>query len=374
MRTCSICGAEAREGAKFCTSCGARLDEAVDQAATEPADDDSPRETPAPANETEANPVATDQDVADTLAVESETAAPPVEPVESTAEPEEPAVDDAQPAPQSEPEIAATWPAADTASEIDDRPDDAAAEVVTGEAPASFATDADQDPQEDAATTSGWGWPTSASEAADEPVPDESTDEPEGDDSAQWEGVASADSSAEPDWPSTEEPEVAPSTPDDPATTNATDTETVGATTDTDHRGASRWESWASATVGAEVVQEAREDPARAVRGLLNDLANRIDRLMSPAALAARDIDPDELADQLGRWSRSVPNAEVLLEVVQAVRKSPRDLDALSELADHAADLELLVRHYQSITDSAGTWARDLRRERSSSSVSPPEG
>jgi hypothetical protein len=93
--------------------------------------------------------------------------------------------------------------------------------------------------------------------------------------------------------------------------------------------------------------------------------------MMSPATMASREVDPDALADQLATWSRAVPGIDDVLTVVQAVRKQPRDLDALLSLADRAPDLELLVRHYQAITASSDRWAGELRRPREGSTDKP---
>jgi hypothetical protein len=108
-------------------------------------------------------------------------------------------------------------------------------------------------------------------------------------------------------------------------------------------------------------VPAAGSDAGASVRRLLDELANRIDRLIDPAPIAARGVDADDLADQLGRWSSASTDADGLLEVVRAVRTAPRDVDALTRLADRAPDLELLVRHYQAITNTSGEWSRKLR-------------
>jgi hypothetical protein len=141
-------------------------------------------------------------------------------------------------------------------------------------------------------------------------------------------------------------------------------TESTGVAAEDDHHGASQWESWAPAADATPTVATGSSDTAASVRRLLDDLANRIDRLIAPATLASREVDPDSLAEQLDRWSRPAPGSDDLLAAVQAVRKSPRDIDAVTRLADRAADLELLVRHYQAITTGSAKWAAELRQQK----------
>ena len=323
MTHCTVCGAAAREGAKFCTSCGARL---VDTVSAAPGSDGS---AAVAAVEPVAEPSVTDlpgepssdqPDSESTWAtIVSGDATGEVERV--PAEPVEPAAVVADPA--ESPEYAASWPGAEDGvaeTPAGDAPDDEPpappeapwsswsnerASTATGPAPESFATDAGQDP---------------------EPHPVLDSDD--------GEAVGQAD---------------VPEARDGRDGMEAS------------HHGASQWESWAPTVSGEATVPTSSSDVGASVRRLLDDLADRIDRLIDPAAIERRGVDADELADQLERWSNARTDADGLLEVVRAVRTSPRDVDALTRLADRAPDLELLVRHYQAITGSAGGWASKLR-------------
>lgn len=304
MIHCTVCGAAAREGAKFCTSCGARL---VDT-------------TSAPPEATDTAPPTEETAVAE--AMPADTAWAPSGPDETENEPEapaepagpEPAIAEEQPAGEAVPlDYAANWPAPE-ATETRDEP------VLEEHAESGEPVEATGE-----TTWSSWSSATTEPEAeATEPVTSEMP----------------------------EEPATAPVEPED------TDTGVE------EHpHGASQWESWAPEASGAAAVPSSAGDTAAAVRRLLDDLTARVDRLIPAAALASGEVDADALATQLERWSRATPDSADLLEVVRAARKAPRDLDAVTRLADRAADLELLVRHYRSITDSAGQWARELRQQ-----------
>ncbi len=322
MTHCTVCGAAAREGAKFCTSCGARLVDTVTAtpesgdtaavAAVEPAAEPSMIDQPDESSDDQPEPDSTWAPVVTgdaTGEVESE-----------PAEPAYPEADVAEPT--ESPEYTASWPSGEEenvepvpAEPLSDTPDStettwsswssASDDSITREAPESFATDADQDAgqhESRRAESDGAG-----------------LGEP-------WESGTMEES----------------------------------------HRGASAWESWAPTASGPATVPASSGDVGASVRRLLDDLADRIDRLIDPAPVEKRGVDADDLADQLDRWSSASTDADGLLEVVRAVRTSPRDVDALTRLADRAPDLELLVRHYQAITTSSGEWSRKLRDQRSS--------
>lgn len=349
MRHCTVCGAEAREGAKFCTSCGARLQGTGTETSTLP----SVSGTVEPPSGADPDPIADDAGRDDAGNGSSDDTVAYVPEQGEPAEAGEPA----------DTAYVANWPATDDADASDDQAEQAEPDPLASDSsePASWtsafvspepaSTDSEADDTHEAAdesvrddTGSEWSW----SEPQDEPPAGTAS---EGDDDE-------APAAPEESWPwaATDEAPSEPGMPDDSV---PGDPELKP-----DHSGASTWESWEPAAAGPSTLDEHRHDPVGDIRGLLNDLADRIDRLVSPSTLESRSIDPDDLADQLDRWSRSVPDTEELLATVQEVRKSPRDLDAIARLADRAADLELLVRHYQSMTSSSSQWASDLRRQR----------
>lgn len=130
-----------------------------------------------------------------------------------------------------------------------------------------------------------------------------------------------------------------------------------------DHEGASNWESW-SPDPGplASVQRDDGEGQIDAITRLVDELQQQVRQLKTETAPDSGLPDGDEFVDQLERWSSSSLDIESLLAAVRQVRKQPRDLDAISALTDNIADLELLVRHYQSITTQAGEWAAALGR------------
>lgn len=349
MKHCTVCGAEAREGAKFCTSCGARLQSTVaaSETATLPTVSDEPESPP------ENTPAS---GIADTSERDADN------------DPEDTAIyvperdDSAEASAPADTPYVASWPDTDTPDDADEQPDqpEPASSSPESSEPASWtsafvspepspsdsgaddtgATAAEGDRGDD---TSEWSWNT--------PQEDGDTD------SDQGEAVVAEESWS---W----------STADEPASDTGAENDDVpqASSLEDETHGASTWESWAPAAGGPSALDDHDDDPIGQIRGLLNDLAERIDRVVSPALLDSRDVNPDDLADQLDRWARPVPDTDELLAVVQDARKSPRDLDAVARLADRAAELELLVRHYQSITSSSGKWADELRRSRSNES------
>lgn len=348
MTHCTVCGAAAREGAKFCTSCGARLvdtvtaapepDATAAQPVAEPSEADAPAETSGDQSESESSWASTvtgnatgevESVPADTVQPE-EVAAEPAESPEYTSSwppaEDESAKDEATEAtvddvpgdePPSQPEEAWSSWADTTAEEGPESP------ITTGGAPDSFATDADQDPE--------------VSRSGETRRPDDAPSVSRDDRPSPFATDADQDARSDDAEPNRDDP------------------------MDVSHHGASQWESWAPVASGESTVPAAGGDAGASVRRLLDELANRIDRLIDPAPIAARGVDADELADQLDRWSNASTDADGLLEVVRAVRTSPRDVDALTRLADRAPDLELLVRHYQAITNTSGDWSRKLR-------------
>lgn len=326
MQRCTICGATSREGARFCTSCGTRLDDSgsttVEETTAQPA----------------VTPTAT--------TISDETPAP-----ESTAQP---------PSPGDGRDLASGWPeASSTANSDASRSDDPPAD----DAPAS-----DEPVVPDARDASAPEWP--GMDAAD-PDTDSDSDTSERRDDRDGDDVMAAFTTRD-------------GTPADPDTAA---TETRHAEDDHDipadpQRGSSDWEGWSHETpveterstpgagytpwesASGGVDQGSRAPGDTDAHALLDRLRIQIDRLSDPTTLADRGIDPDELADQLDRWSRAVPDADALLEAVKAVRRSPRDIDTMIRLADVAPDLELLVRHYQAITEQSAAWVGPLRKPR----------
>ena len=379
MQHCTVCGAAAREGARFCTTCGARLEDSP--VTTNPASSESEETAPESnlSGQTATTAPSSEEGVAagdgDSGAENDDEGIDPsalLEPGERAAfipsGGDETLVSES---PSRSGDYASSWPSAEDASEpadaakregvtggspqrdtteadqesdsafawtwgaLDEEPDAEAEDDVAGQAPSRSEMDTDQ--QDDSITeqSPGWTWEPAAEQTTDEPVPSEEPSSFTSDDADQQEAPAFS--------------------PDDD-----TKQDQEG------DRGASDWESWEPVATGAATVNGGDDEPLAAVRDLADELKQRIDRLASPASLNSRDVDPDDLADQLERWSRAVSDTDDLLSIVQEVRKSPRDLDAITRLANHATDLEFLVRHYQSITRSSEQWVHGLRRERSS--------
>ena len=316
MNRCSVCGAASREGAKFCTSCGTRLEDAAEDRIEEQSDEAIANDAGADRPETldtEAQPVIEPSDASERSGVESDDA-------EADGE------RDAGGATETdEHHYASSWPESESTNgdeDVSDRED-----VLTAESPNDVAADSRDHAESFADTDDIATWPETS---VDEPVTG------------------------------------APPTSLAPETGRDSDvpSESGG---DEDHHDASDWESWAPVASGPSITSNAVDEHLDNVYRLIDELKQRVERMGRPASLASRDLDPDDLADQLDRWSRAVPDNDDLLEAVKQVRRSPRDLDALMQLADRAPDLELLVRHYQSITSTSDQWAADLRRQREDS-------
>lgn len=332
MRHCTVCGAEAREGAKFCTSCGARLQTTGMDAS-------------ASSGQTATLPSVTDEPSESARTDEDRDADASVSDVTTTYVP-----DSAETEGRADTPFTSSWPAPDDAPATDEPSDRTEGDDAHSgaEEPASWASAfVTPEPSRDDSTTdaadSGWTGDDTQEELRDDIGTDADRDEGRfGEESWTWAGG--------------DEPASDVGLVDDASRKNMT--------TENDQHGASTWGSWAPAVNGPSTLHEHDDDPAGQIRGLLNELADRIDRLVNPATVGSREIDPDQLADQLDRWARTVPDVDELLDVVRDVRKAPRDLDAITRLVDRAGDLELLVRHYQSITTSSGQWAAELRRPR----------
>ncbi len=315
MNRCTVCGAASREGAKFCTSCGTPL---VDQWVDQPAAPDSlAAERAADSNETSAS----------TYFDEGEpTSAPSPTSGRDDIDTSNDRDADSATAARDDSDYVSSWPGAGSADE-DDR--------------AAIGTD--QGDVSDTTLRENTAWP-GASNAAD----DDRDDDVQVFTAARERSAIDNDVDSEPDH--------------------------AIASEDIDHHGASDWESWAPTasgpTTAPATASSAFDEHLDSVHTLVDELQHRLDRLGRPASLASRDLNPDDLADQLEGWSRALPNSDELFEIVQQVRRSPRDVDAMIQLADHAADLELLVRHYQSITSASDQWAAGLRRTREDSTDS----
>lgn len=285
MATCTICGTVSRDSARFCTSCGARLE------------DESAHEYP------EANVVepgdahhegSDDENVTDEFAENS---------------------NDAEADDSGSANFASSWPESSSDHESDDsaeredpdQPDRSPASI-------NFATDKDED----------------LPEAMDRFSVD----------------------------PSPSDDELDTSTDDDGSDDG--DTDLMGLDND---EGASNWESW-SPDLGPGAVSSSQSETNRvdAISRLIDEMQVQLQMLRSEESGIGNGPDTTQLTDRLERWSTNTPDVESLLAVVQQVRKRPRDLDAISELTESIADLELLVRHYQAITNEAGEWAEKLRR------------
>ncbi len=348
MTHCTVCGAAAREGAKFCTSCGARLVDTVTAPATEPVEAGPAAAAEPDATDTPAQPEAEQQAEASAWAPADSSSATGEDDSSSangadTPEPEVPETVVSETEATVSPEYSASWPTGESE----------AAEPVSA-APVSDATASDVPAADAESTWSSW------SSTNDE------TGTGTSDDTRVVGAPASFATDADQDARSDESRETnAVAAESDADEAPAAEPETSDPMEES-HHGASAWESWAPEASGGATVAASSGDVGSSVRRLLDDLANRIDRLIDPAKVDTRGVDADELADQLDRWSNASTDADGLLEVVRAVRTSPRDVDALTRLADRAPDLELLVRHYQAITGSAGEWASKLRDAKAS--------
>lgn len=381
MQHCTVCGAASREGAKFCTSCGARLEDSsistdAADAASNDAEDTTPETAPADRPATWPAPIddgasaAEDDPEMDTADDDDIDPSKPLEPgdrqtflprsYDETLVSETPSHSDG---------YAANWPstADDASEETTAFGDSDESDAVTSEVSAGFTDDATQDPDRSDDETSGWIWGS----ADDEPSTGVSNDATgRGPESAETDMDEQDDSLAEEPlrwtWASADD-QADNEAPVSFAIDADQGQESVTFTDEgvDDLHGASDWESWAPESSGEGMVESGDEESLTAVRDLVDDLKQRIDRLASPASMQSRDLDPDDLADQLERWSEAVQGTDDLLDIMQDVRTSPRDLDAITRLADRAADLEVLMRHYQSITSLSEQWVYKLRRERS---------
>jgi hypothetical protein len=354
MTRCTVCGAESREGAKFCTSCGTPLvDETTEQeegtsGASSAERVDGPESTattqnvdPEPDSTSSATSARDDNDSDSAASATGNGHFTSSWPDADTGDEEASGdTDDDQEAHTSTASREESpWPGA--WNNDDDHTEDDDDRIVTSAAPDSFATDAWQD--------------RSASDTTSR-------------DASAWPGVSAADNDVDDDDSEDDRNRVFPSAA---PTSFATDTDQDNRTPAiSEDRGASDWEGWAPTASGPSTTSVAFDEHLDHARKLVDELQHRLERLGPPASLASRNLNPDDLADQMERWSRALPNSDELFEVVQQVRRSPRDIDAMVRLADHAADLELLVRHYQSITSTSDQWATDLRRNREESSNS----
>lgn len=317
MKHCTICGAASREGAKFCTSCGARLEDEAVTAYTATDDTEPDAQSGNAGTGTETLSSASEQ-----------------EHVAGSEPPVDASVDDEASTSRG---YTASWPDADS-------------QTTTGAATASFATDAEQDlASASFDVTSSRRSSTSDAEEDGPRISDTSTD-----DDAQPDATLG--------WSSTSAASTDSDLGDVPSGTEQEATSETFADLE-DHIGASHWESWSpDPSPQAMAPHSDAEDSIGSISRLMDELQQQVERLRTSDALTASGINPDDLARQLDRWSSNTPDIESLLAVVQRVRKHPRDLDAIGELTDNVADLELVVRHYQSITSQAASWAATLNR------------
>lgn len=275
MEYCTNCGAAAREGAKFCTSCGIRLESGV-TAVERPPDDTQETST-------------------------LDTASP--EPAEAA----EPSSDDAPPSTAESEGIAyeESWP------DPDEAPDTASEEL-----PAA------------AGDTGVSGWPAPEATAPDEATAPPTTEAEESVTGWGSAGAGAVEHQAHPD----------------------------------DDVGPSEWEGWSPTPSPESTVHEHHEDfELREIQDLAAMLQQRLTRLTDPAPVAARGVDADELADRLDGWASEGPASNDLLQVIREVRANPRDIDAVTRLADRAGDLEQLMERYSAIRADAQRWVARLR-------------
>lgn len=262
MEYCTNCGAASREGARFCTACGVRLD----------LGDNVPEREPAPVD-TEATAMH------ETLGGEA--------PTDDESRPEhmsdsDPIQDEPLPDDQPEDSYLQSWPASDTAEEP-------ALETTTVYTAAGADTDADD-----------------------------------------WSDPQTVSSETEPDR----------------------DTSAAG------------WAEWSPTPVASALVpvdDEHNDHSLDEIRELASTLQSRLDRLSLSAAMTSRGADADDLAHHLDGWARDARASDDLLKVIRETKANPRDLDAITRLADRADELERLVKHYSTIGTDAERWAARLR-------------
>lgn len=339
MVHCTNCGAAAREGARFCTTCGTRLD--LDTTATSAAASASPSDT-ATLDAVDTTPDATDEGehASSTLSSTPEDAGA----TPDTAS-EEPETSSQAYVPTSEPDdtdASATWPDTDTPSETDETQ----SETISDETST---------------------WPDADTSMMEEPQdPDRSVASTTSADDGPYAGG----------WPSpstdneTEAEEAVTTIPDDSEADPWQASPTTSRYTDVEDDGPSAWEGWSPTPdpepmidVGSTVSSDDEDSSLDDIRALVSTLQQRLDRLVAPASVASRGVDADELADQLHGWAQEVRAPDDLLDVIRDARQNPRDIDAVTRLADRAGELERLVERYGTLCSDAERWVARLRNQ-----------
>jgi hypothetical protein len=267
MEYCTNCGAASREGARFCTACGVRLD--LDDYATE-------RE-----------PVPVDTEATTTYDALGSEASTDDEPLSGREPDPDPTRDEPLPEDQPEDSYLESWP-------VSDATDEPANETTT--------------------VYTAVGTDTNAND---------------------WPDPEAASSDAEPDRDAS----------------------------------ASGWAEWSATPVASALVPVDDDDEDHGleeIREMVSILQSRLDRLALSAAVMPPGVDTDELADHLDGWARDASASDDLLEVIRETRAKPRDLDAITRLADRADELERLMKHYRTIRTDAERWVARLRNHNGS--------
>ena len=380
MQRCTNCGAAARPGAKFCTSCGTRLN--LDQApASEwgrPASEETIVATPAApptsgATETAEQPTdaATDTDAAGSMVNEEpaeQAGEPQVTPVGATPNWQE----RTDQSPDAEP---ASDPAA-RASETDSgdggerrwswgQPVEASA----SEAPSTEPTE-DVSDTTDAAGTAGGGaswttrWPLMGSTdrvTADEAAGDS---EPRRDEESALDRFATGleeekatDQASEP--VSEPEAELATTTPAWPWERHGADDTEVVAEPETITAGESAPEA-ASADEGFTAVDTTAmvepatgpsgESPRQRASALLDELRALLPQIAAGDAGPESGVVAGEVADRLTTARNEAGDFTSLRRTLESARQNPRDVDTMLDLVNRADRLVALLDSYERLT------------------------
>ncbi len=341
MLTCSNCGASVREGARFCTTCGTRLNDPVTTDATSVWATPVPSDTAASTDEAFPDPVWTDaadraQAVTDDERSGEVDAAPAAE-IEPASEPDVAAVE--QPAPTPSPSTTDdafnwSWGSPSNADEVDDAASNRGAdevEVESGVVPDqddASATGSDSNELVDATEIEILEVDDSVADAEVDETPTDPDPDPESSDAL----LVVEDEEDE----RQEESETLAAWAEQwqsPDSDNAPGDDTPGilpAPTATPER-----EQTAAAAPGE--FEEEEDTVARAER-LISELRAIIPTLARPMVaapdpvVATNTIDTGSIADELEGAARS-GQFDDLRDVLQAARANPRDVDTMLTLS-----------------------------------------
>lgn len=359
MERCSNCGAATRPGAKFCTSCGTRLN--LDQESTGPADAawndaSSTQETRV------ATPSAEEGDI--TTATDAVTPEPHWE--ETIQDPGRAREDEAP---------AATWSTeSQWSAEEADSDTEADSQGVPGSEESDWsskwrssgtvdeeAADAGGDSDSTFPDHNRWSWSTTSEETAateDESVTiTASTTENETATTAHDQDAGSSWTTSlddvEIDEVSQESETIIPA-PDTASLSEAGESNVPSdASVSVDNRDS-------AITAGRSVAAPGDEpDPREQASALLEELRVLVWRIGENEPSGERDI--DATIDNMRRARGETGDFSDLWQVIEAVRENPRDIDALRDLGMHAHRLQALLESHASLTRALDDAIRTLR-------------